>query len=129
MMKVDWEKYSKLYSESTLLDKLKKYGKKAGKKLVYLVLLLFHTLQKDNVPLKAKAIILGALGYFIAPFDFISDFIPAVGYTDDVGALMMALAAVSIYIDDEVKNKAKEKLERWFGSGDSSEIREIDSKL
>ena len=129
MMNVNWEKYSKLYSEGALLDKLKKYAAQAGKKLVYLVLLLYHTLQKDNVPFKAKAIILGALGYFITPLDVIADFIPGVGYTDDLGALMMALAAVSMYIDGDVKRKSKEKLESWFGRQADDEVSEIDSKL
>ena len=129
MMNVNWEKYSKLYSEGSLLDKLKKYAAQAGKKLVYLVLLLYHTLQKDNVPFKAKAIILGALGYFITPLDVIADFIPGVGYTDDLGALMMALAAVSMYIDGDVKRKSKEKMESWFGREADDEVSEIDSKL
>ena len=129
MMNVNWEKYSKLYSEGSLFDKLKKYAAQAGKKLVYLVLLLYHPLQKDNVPFKAKAIILGALGYFITPLDVIADFIPGVGYTDDLGALMMALAAVSMYIDGDVKRKSKEKLESWFGREADDEVSEIDSKL
>ena len=92
-------------------------------------MLLYYTLQKDNVPLKAKAVIIGALGYFIAPFDLIPDFLPIIGYTDDFGALMMALATVSMYIDSEVKSKARTQLECWFGQVNDIDIAEVITKL
>jgi uncharacterized membrane protein YkvA (DUF1232 family) len=128
-MKIDFEKYSSKYTDQKLFEKLKKFAMKAGKKLVYVVLLLYYTLQKDNVPKKVKAVIIGALGYFISPLDLIADFIPFLGYTDDFGALMMALAVVSIYIDKDIKDKAKSRLESWFGEVDESELAEVNAKL
>ncbi len=124
-----YDDYSNQYYQTVLIDKLKKNGLKVGRKLVYTVLLLYYTLQKDNVPLKAKAVIIGTLGYFITPFDVIPDLLPMIGYTDDIGALMMALATVSMYIDDEVKNKAQKQLKVWFGEGSKSDIDEIHGKL
>jgi len=112
-----------------MIGKMRKKAVKAGKKLVYAGLLLYYTLQKDNVPLKAKAVIIGALGYFIAPLDLIPDFLPIIGYTDDFGALMMALATVSMYIDNEVKNKARTQLESWFGQVNEIDIAEVMAKL
>lgn len=112
-----------------MIEKMKKKTAKAGKKLVYAVLLLYYTLQKDNIPLKAKAVILGAIGYFIAPFDAIPDFLPMIGYTDDFGALMMALATVYMYIDNGVKCKARNQLESWFGQVNESDIAEINNRL
>jgi hypothetical protein len=35
----------------------------------------------------AKNIILGTLGYLLAPFDAIPDLSPIIGYTDDIGVL------------------------------------------
>jgi len=128
-MEIDYEKYYNKYTDKKLFEKLKKFSLKAGKKLVYVVLLLYYTLQKDNVPNKIKAVIIGALGYFISPLDVIADFIPFLGYTDDFGALMMALAVVSMYIDKETKDKAKSRLESWFGEVDESELAEVDAKL
>ncbi len=128
-MKIDFEKYSSKYTDQKLFEKLKKFAMKAGKKLVYIVLLLYYTLQKENVPKKVKAVIIGALGYFISPFDAIADFIPFLGYTDDFGVLMMALAVVSLYIDKEIKDKAKSRLESWFGEVDESELAEVNAKL
>jgi uncharacterized membrane protein YkvA (DUF1232 family) len=126
---INYAAYETKYSEEKLFWKLKKFAVKAGKKLVYVVFLLYYTLQKENVPLRAKAIIIGALGYFISPLDVIPDFVPIIGYTDDFGALMMALAIVSIYIDREVKSKAKHKLESLFGQISDNEIEEVNSKL
>lgn len=129
MAEMNYEASGNQYSEKKLFAKLGKFAVKAGRKLVYVVLLLYFTLQKENVPRRAKGIIIAALGYFILPFDLIPDFIPLIGYTDDMGALMMALAIVSIYIDKEVKDKAKSKLESWFGQVNDSDIEEVNSKL
>ena len=111
------------------MHKLKKYAVKIGVKLVYVALLLYYTLQKENVPLKAKAIIIGSLGYFIAPLDIIPDLLPLLGYSDDFGVLLMALATVAMYIDNEVKNKAQLKLRSWFGTINEREISKIHAKL
>ena len=67
------------------------------------------------MPLKTKMVIYGALGYFISPIDVIPDFIPVVGFTDDIGVLAAAVAAS--YIDAEAKAKADAKLAGWFGEG------------
>lgn len=58
--------------------------------------------------------IIGALGYFILPLDLIPDFAAGVGFTDDLGALGLALIQVAMYIDEDVKLKAKEKSKRGF---------------
>lgn len=129
MADTNYDKYSNEYTQKALVEKLKNNTVKAGKKLVYVVLLLYYTLQKDNVPLKAKTAILGALGYFIVPIDAIPDLLPMIGLTDDFGALMIALATVSMYIDDEVKRKAKAQLDQWFGEGSDDDIDEVNAKL
>src|SRR4051794_34959516 len=80
MDEVTLQKHSKHYSEDGLWNKIKKYSKKAGSSVVYAVLLLYYVLQKKEVPLKTKAIIIGALGYFILPLDLIPDVAAGVGY-------------------------------------------------
>lgn len=115
------------YSEEKFWEKLKKFAVKAGHSVVYAALLLYYTLQKPELPTKAKVTILAALGYFIFPFDLIPDLAAGVGYTDDLGALGVALFQVAIHIDDEVKGKARKKLADWFGT--DVDTREIDEKL
>lgn len=50
-----------------------------------------------------------------------------VGYTDDLGSLGIALLQVAIYIDEDIKKKAKEKLKDWFG--ESVDTSDIDAKI
>jgi len=121
------QRHSKHYSENRLWEKIKKYSKKAGSSAVYAVLLLYYVLQKKEVPVKNKAVIIGALGYFILPLDLIPDIAVGVGFTDDIGALLAALWQVSMYIDADVKKQAREKLEDWFGN--HVDTSEIDNKL
>jgi len=123
------EKYVVAYSEDKLFNKIIKFAKKAGIKLVYVVLLLFYTLQKSTTPKFAKSIIIGGLGYFIMPLDIVSDFIPVIGFTDDLTALISVLITVALFIDEDIKLKAKLKLKEWFGKYDNSELDDIDQKM
>ena len=91
-------KYQKNYSERGLWGKVTKVAKKAGIKVIYAALLLFYALKSEKTSAADRALIIGALGYFILPTDLIPDFIPATGYTDDFGALVLALARVAIIL-------------------------------
>ncbi|MGR3762893.1 YkvA family protein [Rossellomorea sp. NS-SX7] len=123
----DTEKHEKHFSDDKFWNKLKRVGVKAGHSVVYTALLLYFVLQKPDVPKKAKMVIIGALGYFILPTDLIPDFAVGVGFTDDLGALGVALLQVAMYIDDDVKAKAKAKLRDWFG--DNVDTSEVDKKI
>jgi uncharacterized membrane protein YkvA (DUF1232 family) len=120
----DTEKH---FSEEKFWGKLKRFGLKAGHSVVYTALLLYFVLQKPDVPKKAKMVIIGALGYFILPTDLIPDMAVGVGFTDDLGALGVALLQVAMYIDDDVKAKARAKLTDWFG--ENVDTSEVDKKI
>ena len=109
------EKYSSHFKESDLWHKIKSVARQAGVKVIYVALLLYYVLQSPNVSMADKVKIYGALGYFILPLDLIPDFIPVAGYTDDLGALLCALNAVTSNITPEIKAQAKSKLQEWFG--------------
>ncbi len=109
------DNYAEKYSESNFFDKVKSTAKSAGLRLIYEALQLFYVTENPNCPLKIKAAIFAALGYFISPLDAIPDFTPFVGYTDDAGAIALALFLAQIYIDDEVKRKAQNKIADLFG--------------
>ncbi len=51
------------------------------------------------VPWKTMALIVGAILYFIDPIDFIPDFIPVTGLTDDLGILLWVINHVSKEIE------------------------------
>lgn len=112
---VNFEQYEQHYNEDSFWEKIKKYSKKAGKKVILVAMKLYYALQSDATPPWAKAVIVGALGYFVLPADLISDFIPAVGFSDDMAAMSAALLTVAHNITPEVEEKAKKKLQDWFG--------------
>ena len=109
----DLLKYQENYSEDKLWDKMKKFAKKLGGKSIYYVLVLYYVLQSKDVSLQKKALILGALGYFILPIDLIPDVIPAMGFVDDGAALALAFKAVKDSVTPEIEAKAKEQLGDW----------------
>ena len=92
--------------------------------MVYAAFILYYTLQSDKVSVKDKAIIIGALGYLISPLDVIPDAIPIAGLGDDLAVLVYVLNKVWGNVSDEIKDKAKSKLGKWF---DEDEIAEINT--
>jgi uncharacterized membrane protein YkvA (DUF1232 family) len=111
----DIEKYQDNYSQEGFWDKLRKMAKKAGRKVVYNALLLYYVLADKNTPTKYKAIIVGALGYFILPIDLIPDLLPGVGFADDLAAIMAVVMTVQECITPEIKQKAEEKSREFLG--------------
>ncbi len=107
--------YGHAYEKTRLTDKLRSCLTLLGVEGLRNVLRLYYTLKKPDLPVRARAVILGALGYFILPVDALPDFLPIVGLTDDLGVLAAAAAAVIMYMDDEVKARADAKLERLLG--------------
>lgn len=124
-----FKKYSKEYSEKKLWGKLTSYAKQAGSKVVYSALLLFYAYRRKETPTWAKNIVLGTLGYLISPIDAIPDLTPLLGYTDDLGVLSFGLVTIASYIDADVKKNARERLEKWFGDINETELKEIDDQL
>lgn len=54
---------------------------------------LYKAYRDPRVPWYVKLIILFLLGYFISPIDLIPDFIPVIGYIDDI-----LIISITIYI-------------------------------
>ena len=120
----DTSEYEQHYDENSFWNKVLNIAKKAGIKVIYVALLLYYTLKSSHVSNTDKAIIIGALGYFILPIDIIPDYIPFIGYTDDMTVLIYAYRRVKSNIDDNIREKAKYKLNSIFGNFDKNEIAE-----
>ncbi|WP_411953850.1 YkvA family protein [Alkalibacillus sp. S2W] len=123
----DIQKNQKHFSEKNFWKKVKNISIKSGSSIIYVVLLMYYTMNKPEVPLSIKATIAGALGYFILPFDLIPDVAAGVGYADDLTVLTAALFQVVMYIDEDIKQQAKDKLNVLFG--DDIDTTEVDEKL
>ena len=121
--------FSSEYSEQSFWDKVQKYALSAGIKVIYAGLLLYFALREPRTPRWAKGVIISALGYFISPLDAMPDILPVAGYTDDLGVLILALATVAIYIDKDIKLKARDKIRDWFPNAAEQDISDVDNKL
>lgn len=106
--------YEKHYSESSFWDKIKSVAAKAGYELINKALQLYYAMQSPSMPAKDKAIVIAVLGYFILPVDVVPDFIPALGFADDLAALAWALKTISSNITPEVKEKAQQRCDNLF---------------
>lgn len=102
------------FDANSYWEKIKNFAKEAGTEVVEKSLFLFYSTQSNETPMWAKTVVYSALAYFVLPTDAIPDFIPVVGYTDDLGALGAALATCAAYINQDVKEQARKKLKDWF---------------
>ncbi len=63
-----------------------------------------------STPLRVKAVLMGALAYFVVPADMVPDFLALLGYTDDAAVLAAAIRTVQPYITDNHRAQAREAL-------------------
>src|SRR5699024_4486442 len=96
--------------------KLRRYARRAGYEVLEKALWLYYAAEKPDTPAWARTTAYGALGYFILPLDAVPDWIAGAGFTDDLGALTLAVATLVNYIDDDVRRHATRQLERWFSN-------------
>lgn len=65
-----------------------------------------------ETPLQVKAILIGALAYFVVPVDMIPDFIAWLGFTDDAAVLAAAIRSVAPAITDDHRARAQQALDQ-----------------
>ena len=72
----------------------------------------------SQTPLHVQAALLGAIAYFILPFDFVPDMLPVLGFSDDAAVLATAIRLVASHIMPEHREAARAALKRGVGGGD-----------
>jgi uncharacterized membrane protein YkvA (DUF1232 family) len=68
-----------------------------------------------RTPIHVKAVLAGALAYFVLPTDIIPDVLPVIGYTDDAAVLAAAIKLVSSHITLDHREAARRALARMRG--------------
>ncbi len=111
------DQYRGTYSEVTFWQKVGQCALKAGREAIGKALVLYYTLGEPATPAWAKTAITAALGYFIFPADAIADITPSIGFSDDLGVLLVALATVASSVTPEARKRAAERLDALFGGG------------
>jgi uncharacterized membrane protein YkvA (DUF1232 family) len=71
-----------------------------------------------QTPRHIQAALLGAIAYFILPFDFVPDMLPALGFTDDAAILATAIRLVASHITPEHRDVARAALQRLGAAAD-----------
>ena len=88
--------------------------KKVAAKLPFTedLLAAYYCAFDKQTPRHVQAALLGAIAYFILPFDFIPDMLPVLGFTDDAAILATAIRLVSAHILPEHREAARAALKR-----------------
>ena len=65
-----------------------------------------------ETPRQVQLALLGAIAYFVLPFDFIPDMMPVLGFTDDAAVLATAIRLVATHITEDHRAAARAALRR-----------------
>ena len=63
-------------------------------------------------PRHVQVALVGALAYFVLPFDVIPDMLPVIGFTDDAAVLATALKLVAAHMRPEHREAARRAIAR-----------------
>jgi uncharacterized membrane protein YkvA (DUF1232 family) len=74
-----------------------------------------------QTPRHVQAALLGAVAYFILPFDFVPDMLPVLGFTDDAAVLATAIRMVASHITEDHRQAARAALKPGVETMDASE--------
>lgn len=108
------------------MDKVLKQLKEKARKIKQELTALYCAYRHPDVPWYAKAFTALVIGYALSPIDLIPDFIPVLGYLDDLilvpACITMALKMIPKDVMEECRTKAAE-VERasmgksWIAAG------------
>jgi uncharacterized membrane protein YkvA (DUF1232 family) len=73
-----------------------------------------------HTPRHVQAALLGAIAYFILPFDFVPDVLPVLGFGDDAAVLATALRMVATHIGEDHREAARRAIARGLDEESAS---------
>lgn len=86
----------------------------------------WYATQDPETPFRAKALLLGALAYFVMPLDAIPDVFAVVGFSDDAAVIAAVLATLSSHIKDRHRLSARAMLARLAAEATSDKANSAD---
>lgn len=119
MAETDFEDVNRLAGDRTRLrTEFMSKIKRVAAKLPFAedLLAAFYCAFDAQTPRHVQAALLGALAYFILPFDAVPDMLPLLGFGDDAAVLVTALKMVSNHIRPEHHDAARAKLADMVGN-------------
>lgn len=83
---------------------------------------IFFALRHPQTPIRAKLIAAVAVAYALSPVDLIPDFIPVLGYLDDIIILPVLITATIKLIPKEIFEECRRKAEADDTSANCTKI-------
>jgi uncharacterized membrane protein YkvA (DUF1232 family) len=77
---------------------------------------LYFAMRDPRVPWYAKALAAGLVGYVFSPIDLIPDFLPIVGYLDELVLVPLGVMAVRAMIPEQVLAECRARARRVDGT-------------
>lgn len=86
--------------------------KRVGRRIPFAedLLAAYYCTLDPATPHRVRLVLLGAIAYFIMPFDAIADFLPVLGFADDAALLAAAISQVAGSITDAHRERARAAL-------------------
>ena len=94
----------------TLIDKLKSWAWRLKKD----VLMLWFSTKNPKTPLAPKIICIFIVAYALSPIDLIPDFIPILGYVDDLILLPVLILVAIRLIPKSIIQESRMKADEWL---------------
>jgi uncharacterized membrane protein YkvA (DUF1232 family) len=104
--------------ERRFWDKLRKYVRHIP--FVGDLIAAYYCAVDAATPLHVKAVLFGALAYFIMPIDLVPDVLTWIGFTDDAAVLYAAIRTIAPHIKDRHRQQAKVVIGRLAGDSSAS---------
>jgi uncharacterized membrane protein YkvA (DUF1232 family) len=73
---------------------------------------VYYAGRDPETPAAAKGVMLGALAYFVMPFDAIPDMLMGIGLTDDAAVITAVIATLGANIRKKHRDQAEDAVER-----------------
>jgi uncharacterized membrane protein YkvA (DUF1232 family) len=90
------------------------------KELKYSLSALYLAYKRNDVPIYAKIVIIIALGYALSPIDLIPDFIPVLGYLDDIVIVPLLVILSLKLIPEKIMAECREQSKSLWENGTPS---------
>lgn len=102
--------------DSSVVDEglLRRMLRRAGRTVARPAVECLELLLDGQTPHTVRLTMLAALTYLVVPTDLIPDFLPIAGFSDDVVALTALLGMYRTHLTEGIRDRARQKLDRWF---------------
>ncbi len=117
------EEHAKQYRDEDFWEKIHTLPREVVGQVLEKALLLRELLFAAGTPMWMRGTIIATMLYLISPVDACPDFLPGIGYLDDISLLGLVVANLDNMITDDIRQRVRRRL----GSDPATTAREEDT--